>query len=64
MLRDHDNIIKNLRQEVNALKEQGAAHEKLHNSHKRSLENHDKAIEDCKCEWINVYIVNQLVKDM
>lgn len=53
MLRDHDNIIKNLRQEVNLLKDLTANHDKLHKEEKKSIDTLNKAIEDRKFLSVN-----------
>lgn len=48
MLRDHDNIIKNLRQEVNELKDKQSKQEKVNKNVNRDIDEHDQAIKDCK----------------
>lgn len=52
MLRDHDNVIKNLRHELNQLKDHVAQHDKLHKDHNKDLDAHTHAIEEC----INILI--------
>lgn len=46
MLRDHDNMLKNLRQEVNSLKDKSDHHDKNLETNNQTISDHEKRLAD------------------